>query len=143
MDEQGTADYRGDNIAIRGNALTAGTLTFAVDSIQGVSVQRVSRSAPLVGMLALVALAFGGAMMSCGGLFVAAMHKEDPGTWMHNAWLIAGAGVVALFSARLLPPYWFVVTCQIGGSATAVYRATTMEQAQEIEEAIRNARGLG
>jgi hypothetical protein len=134
--------YSAENITITAKKIVAGQTTFAVDAIQAVWTTKHSQLAPLLVLLGLVAMLFGGAMMSCAGLAIGAISGETDKGWAAKAWTAIAVGLALLINAKRFPPFHFLVSATVSGQTFAVYQTPSIEQAQEIERAIATARGL-
>jgi hypothetical protein len=136
------ATYSTEDLTISPRKVVAGQATYATEAIQAVWITKHSELAQLAVIAGLLALMFGGTMMSCGGIFIGAVSGELDNGWSTKAWLTMAAGVALLVGAKHLPPFRFIVNATVGGQHVGIYQTKSIEQAQEIERALTAARGL-
>lgn len=124
------------DIEVTRSWIRSGENTLAVEAVQSVWTRRRSVLVWPLFMAGLLALAIGGGMFSCGGLFLGA---DDP-HWSRKALAMLGIGAALLFAANRVPPYRYIVHVLVGGQAVELYEAETSEQAAAIERAVTAAR---
>lgn len=139
--------HEGDNIVITPTTIQAGTTVFAVESVQSVSIAKSGAWTGLGMVLGLLAMAFGGTMMSCFGILVGALQAtradgDSMEGWTTQAWLLIAGGLILLFAAKHIPPFNHTVVATIGGAQQGIYRTRDPAEARAIMAAILRARAL-